>query len=187
MPSARKSPAPKPTAKSSAASSSKPKSFNFKSMRRDSSAARASSFSNARGAAPKRDKPTTGAARRTKYQSGDNEGEYTNNWVYAFDPAYGLNDDAKEAVKPHILGGDEISAFKRELGGFTVRVYAPKQVHDMHAALRQLDSNMADEVELDGLEAPEITIVTVANVDLPPTSSNAEVQEGVTALMLEGF
>merc|ERR1719399_1786227 len=187
MPSARKSPAPKPTAKSSAASSSKPKSFNFKSMRRDSSAARASSFSNARGAAPKRDKPTTGAARRTKYQSGDNEGEYTNNWVYAFDPAYGLNDDAKEAVKPHILGGDEISAFKKELGGFTVRVYAPKQVHDMHASLRELDDKMAEDVDLDGLEAPELTVVTITNLDLPATKANPVEQEGVTALLLEGY
>ena len=38
----------------------------------------------------------------------------------------------------------------------------------------------------DGLEAPEITIVTVSNLDLPATTQNEE-QEGVTALMLDGF
>ena len=125
--------------------------------------------------------------RRTKYQSGDNEGEDTNNWVFVFDPAYGMNDSAKKAVEPHILGKHDISRFKKDVGGFTVRVYAPKQVEDMHAALRELDDKMSDDVELDGLEAPQLSIVTVANLDLPPTKASPDEQEGVTALMLEGF
>ena len=68
-----------------------------------------------------------------------------------------------------------------------MRVYAPKQVEDMHAALHELDHRMSDDVELDGLEMPQLTIVTVNNLDLPSTKANPDEQEGVTALMLEGF
>jgi len=187
MPSASRKSTSKPAA---ASSSNKPKSFNFKSMRRDSaSSARASSFSSARSAGPRSDKPTTGFARRTKYQEGDNKGEDTNNWLYVFNPAHGVdNEHAKEVVMKHALGGAQISGFKKDLGGFTVRVCAPQQVRDMHAALRELDDKMAEDVDLDGLEAPELTIVTVSNLDLPATKAHpADEHEGVTALMLEGY
>ena len=57
----------------------------------------------------------------------------------------------------------------------------------MHAALHQLDSQMSSApLQLDGLEAPLVTVVTIENVDLPKTKWS-EAQEGVTALMLEGF
>jgi len=167
------------------AGSSKPKSFDFKSMKRASGGGGGGSSGSFVPSANRDAKPTTARARRTKYQSGDKTGEDTNNWIFCFNPKFGTNDAAKAAVEPHALGGDKISGFNKDLDGFTVRVYAPKQVEDMHGALRELDAEMSAKVELDGLVAPEMTIVTVENVDLPATKA-AEEQEGVLALMLEG-
>ena len=56
----------------------------------------------------------------------------------------------------------------------------------MHYSLRNVDSALSPDLDLDGLEFPNITIVTVTHLDLPQTQRNEE-QNDVTALMLDGF
>ena len=131
-------------------------------------------------------KPTTARVHRCIAQSGENEGKPTKNHVFVFNPRYGLNDKAVEAIKEHRLGKDEVSSFKKDLKGFMIKVYSPKQAQDMHAALRKLDDGTAATLELAGLVAPEITAITVSNLDLP-ASGDAPEQDGVTAIMLDGF
>jgi len=175
-----------PPKKSPAASSSRssaPAAFNFKGMKRQKTSATSSP------AAPQRRRettPTTAWVRRTVYQSGEKEGEPTNNWIYVFNPRYGENDNAKAAVEQHTLGSDKVSGFNSALNGFTVRVYTPKQAEDMHSSLRNVDPALSPDLDLDGLEFPNITIVTVTHLDLPQTQQNEE-QNNVTALMLDGF
>ena len=100
-----------PQKKSPAASSSKssaPAAFNFKGMKRQKTSATSSP------AAPQRRRetsPTTAWVRRTVYQSGEKEGEPTNNWLFVFNPRYGENDNAKAAVEQHTLGSDTVSGF----------------------------------------------------------------------------
>ena len=67
-----------------------------------------------------------------------------------------------------------------------MRVYTPKQAEDMHSSLRNVDPALSPDLDLDGLEFPNITIVTVTHLDLPQTQQNEE-QNNVTALMLDGF
>ena len=90
--------------------------------------------------------------------------------MYVFNPRFGLNDAAKAAVKEHALKKNAVSEFRKELGGFTVKVHYPKQAEAMHAALCALDSELDTELDLGGMPAPETTIVSVASSALPRAS-----------------
>lgn len=80
-----------------------------------------------------------------------------------------------------------VSKFNQQLDGFAIKVHTPKQANGMHDALRALDDALpATLPALDSFEAPEVSVVTLSNLDLPATSKTEE-QEGVDALMLEGY
>merc|ERR1719231_217428 len=102
------------------------------------------------------------------------------NRIFVFNPRYGLNDQAKEKVKVHAYGKDDVSSFNKSLGGFHIKVHAPKQAVRMHKALRELDDALPEDLNLGGWEEPEITAATLTNLNLPDV-------EGVTATMLEGY
>merc|ERR1719231_1747718 len=102
------------------------------------------------------------------------------NRMFVFNPRWGLNDQAKEKVKVHAYGKDDVSTFNKSLDGFHIKVHAPKQATRMHKALRELDGALPDDLELDGWEEPEITAAKLTNLNLPDA-------EGVTATMLDGY
>jgi len=170
-----------------ASASSTPARVNFKKIKRDksSSAGAASSFSGVR-ASSNSSEPTTTRVQKAVHQSGDKEGEESDNMLFIFNPRKGLNDQAIEAVRGHRYGKDDVSKFNRELKGFHIRVVNPKQAQRMHDSLRAIDSALPQALDVGGFEAPVITIYTLDNLNLPATRDN-EAHEGVTALMLDGY
>jgi len=166
--------------------SSKPAKFDFKTLKRDKTGGSGGGGGGG-GNYARESAPTKAYVHKAKFQSGDREGEDTGNRLFVFNPRKGLNDKAIAAVKALAHGKDDVSGFKKDLKGFTIKVHAPKQATAMHEALRKLDKDTS--VSLDGIrgwEEPEVTVITLANVDLPATEK-AESQTGVTAIMLDGF
>lgn len=177
MPSARK----KPT-QASSSSSSGPKPFNFKSVKRDKT-----STGGGGGDGARQSRPTTARVHKCQYQEGhERAGEDTGNRDLLFDPRWGLNEKAKEEVAKHAYGKDVVRTFNKELGGFPVRVHAPKQAMRMHDALRKLDATMREDLDLGDWTEPEVMAATLTNLDLPATKTHAK-REGVTATMLDGY
>lgn len=175
-------PARKKSSQASSSSSSGPKPFNFKSVKRDKSS---TGGGGSGGARPSR--PTTTRVHECTYQSGhEREGEVTGNRDFLFNPRWGLNEPAKEAVSKHAYGKDEVRSFSKELDGFPIRVHAPKQAMRMHSALRALDDTMREDLDLGGWSEPEVTAATLTNLDLPATKTQSP-RDGVTATMLEGY
>lgn len=170
---------------SQAAGASAQTEFNFKKLKRATDDGAASSSASARPA--QKSKPTTTRVTQAVYQSGDRAGEpVENSFLFVFNPRKGKNDVAIDAVKAHAYPGDDVSKFKRDLDGFCVKVHNPKQGQRMQSSLREIDSALSQTLDVGELTAPEVTIVTVKNVDLPETRAN-EAQTGVTALMLDGY
>merc|ERR1712070_176700 len=130
-------------------------------------------------------KPSQAWIQKSKYQSGDKEGEDTNTWLYVMNPAKGLNDRALEAITALLYPGDKISTFNKQLNGFATRVHTPKQAKTFHSALRAIDSKLPD-LDLKNMEAPDVNVVSLEHVNLPETNTNGA-KENVTAVMLDGF
>ena len=170
MPPSRK----KPTASSSAASGPKP--FSFKNIKRSDNG----SGERGGGHGERKSRTTTTRVHKCLYQSGEQKGEETGNRIFVFNPRYGSNDKAKDKVREHAYGKDDVSGFNKDLNGFVIKVHVPKQAMRMHNALRELDSEMPEDLDLDGWEEPEITAVKLTNLNLPDA-------QGVTATMLEGY
>lgn len=163
------------------------KKFDFKAFSRSSSkgagTSRGASSSSATG---KKEARTTTKVVEAVVQSGENEGKKSGRRYFVFDPRFGLNDAAKELVQPHVLKGDEIKKYNKELGGFPVLVHSPNQAQEMHTALRDnLEhgaKDLPEAIELGTWSAgPVIQVVTVSNVSL-----GADLEETVDALVLEG-
>ena len=174
MPPRNKTPATPSTA-------SGPKRFNFKVVKRSnggSNGGEDQKMGRAHGARESR--PTSTRVQKCKYQSGDKEGQETGNVMFIFNPRYGLNEQAKEKVKAHAYGKDEVGPFSKALDGFHIKVHAPKQATRMHTSLRELDAALPEALNLGSWKEPEITAATLTNLNLPG-------KEGVTATMLEGY
>jgi len=171
-------------AKKSAASSSKAttKPFDFKSIKKDKPSAKKGGDSSKRV-----DKPTRTKVQRSVIQSGEREGELGNNWYFIFNPRFGLNDKAIEAVQKLAGKGDEVGKYNKGFDGFPVRVATPKQAQAMHDALRASlprgSDDLPEELEVNGFEAPVVTAVTLANVTY---STREDSYNEVTAIMLDG-
>lgn len=174
------------TAAAAAVAKPKPKAFSFKSISRDKPSKNSATSSSSTSGDARTSKPTTARVHECVIQSGDRAGDKSDNFIYVFNPRFGLNDEAKEAVQVHAYPGDTVGSFKKDLGGFTVRVHNPSQAQRMHAALRVLDESMDADLDMASLKAPEVKLVRVSNIDLPETKYHDR-REGVTVIMLEGY
>lgn len=177
-PSARRTPAGAARSKPSTTASSAatpPRRFDFKSIKK--SAPTTPSRTN---------RATTTKIHKARYQSGDKQGEETGKILFVFNPRWGLNDEAKEAVKMLAYGKDDVSSFNKDLGGFYIQVHSPKQALKMHDALRALDADLPEVLDVGDIAEPQITIVTVNHLNVPETKAKPE-STNVTALMLQGY
>ena len=103
------------------------------------------------------------------------EGEESGNRLFVFNPTRAVgNDKAKEKVKEHAYGKDEVGSFNKSLDGFPIKVHAPKQAMRMHKALRELDGALPEDLDLGGWEEPEIT---AAKLELEAKLNEAETAE----------
>merc|ERR1712159_696861 len=103
----------------------------------------------------------------------------------SFNPRYGYNEQAKDAITKLCLKGDEVKSFNRELDGFPVRVHSPAQAQSMHEAIRALPhgaEDLPEELDVGDWEPPEVTILTVHNVTYNTRQAS---YTNVTAVMLE--
>lgn len=173
--------------KTPAAAAAAPKPhFDFKSLKRDKTPSGTSTSTGGSASSSNGSKPTTSKVQRCTKQSGDDAGRETDNRLFVFNPRRGLNEQAIAAVKQHASGKDEVSRFNRELDGFHIYARYPQQARRMHAALRELDAAMDEQLDVGDWEDPLVTMITLTNLDVPSTKAN-ERMEGVTAMMLDGY
>lgn len=157
------------------------KRFDFKKVKRVDPSARSYAGGRARTGASK---TTVARIQKAVYQTGEKQGQETGSTLFIFNPAKGLNDAAKAAVKELAYPCDDVSGFNKELGGFVVKVRTPAQARRMNEALAKIDRNVKD-LDVGDFADPEMEIAKVVNVDLPESITSVA-KEGVTALMLVG-
>lgn len=121
----------------------------------------------------------------SKDPDGFKAGDPTGNYLFVFNPAWGLNEPAKDAVQRLAYSKDWVSSFKVNLKGYVVKVHTPTQARKMHTALRVLDPEMPEALDVGNFADPHMDMITLVNLNLPETKYTPA-HTNVTALMLQG-
>ena len=94
--------------------------------------------------------------------------EETGNALFVFNPKRGQNDRAKEEVQAVASAGEDVSGFKKELGGFTIKAINCQKAQDYHTAFRNVDNNsdyLPAELDLQGWVPAKMAVVKATNVN----------------------